>query len=116
MDLSSFPLKFFLKKQLVRLFRYFCPSRAGSFFCWNPDKSIAFKQKSPKFLFCSGGQVIVEALLSFLALLVFLYLLQSLYERSDSSIQKARLSFKPYFKKQEIAEKKTTVGIRNKMT
>jgi len=42
----------------------------------------------------SRGQVLLEALLSFLILLSFLYLLQNLYQESDRSIEKARLSNK----------------------
>lgn len=44
------------------------------------------------------GQVILEAVLSLLVLVSFLYLLQKLYEESDESIEKARLSSKYNFK------------------
>ena len=64
------------------------------------DLSIISLKKPFKFkpISKTKGQVILEAVLSLLVLISFLYLLQKLYEESDKSIQKARLSSKYNFK------------------
>ena len=126
MDLSVISLRNFLKNQFKIRFNFKLESLLRFFYScrsfWilirnrrNTGRTILFFQivchsrksgnpdiygKLLKESFYSRGQVIIEAVLSLLVLLSFLYLLQKLYEESDESIQKARLSSQSYFKEQ----------------
>ena len=89
MGLSSFLLKMKLKikeekmKNTTILSSLLLKIKLKVFLC---NKSLFEKTYS-------RGSMLIEAVLSFFVLLSFLYLLQVLYQQSDESIQKARLSF-----------------------